>query len=383
MRIKSGILGLFMLIVLLIFSLFACSAGGKNRSTQNELSVEIDLQELSQESIRGQFSMQAVGEELHILFPERDTLTLKLLVLSPDRGYRFENNTASYLDRISYTPDVDVYFGEHLYLAWKDNQDIYLYDRQSETKEVLKHISRTPADEAWWIDLISADGRLTAALYRAEGIDLFFNTEDELMHLQPSSGVSPESILKPFKAGGAARILSGTAEAGFTVYDEISRQLYRITFHDTSYRAQALLSGGPVHHAALRDNSELDILTYDPEKSELLLFSEDGPGQFNETAVTLCRGTTSVFFFPVNGRRMFVFNEVTLDRKRNTSHCLSLLYPEGSKYKKIVLFEDAQPIQRFQAVFMKGCLYVCFVQESLRLLSARFSGLDSVEDQDL
>jgi hypothetical protein len=383
MRIRFDRLIFLSLAAGLLLGQSACSAGGGNRRTRDDLTLEITLQELCQESIRSQFSMQTVGDDLHILFPERDTLSLKLLVLDAVDGYRLQDDSAFYLGRISYTPDVDAYFGEHFYHAVKDRQELYFYDRRSETKTVLKHISRTTPADSWWIEILSEAGRLTAALERKGEMDLFVNAGDALLVLPSARGEPAVSVLEPFRAGEAARVLSGSAAAGFTVYDELSRQLYRIRLQDDAYSAVPLLAGGSVHHAALRDGEKLDILTYDPDNSELLLFEEDLPGEFNETAVTLCRGTTSVFLFSVNGRRMFAYNEMTLDRKGNTVFRLSLLYPAAGKYVSKVLFEDSQPVQRFQAAFLNGCLNVAFVQESLRLLSVFISGPGSVEDQDL
>jgi hypothetical protein len=379
-------LGFLCLAAVLLASQFACSAGGKNSG--QKLSLEISLQDLCRESGGRQFSMRTVEDDIYILLPDRDTLALKLLVLSSENRYRLTDDAVYYLERISYTPEVDACFGEHLYLAGKDKQDIFFYDLQSETEKVLKHISRAPNDPAWWIDIIDVDGRLTAALDRDAGMDLFVNAGDALIHLPAAAGTPSTTVMAPFRAGESAHVISGAAEAGFTVYDQISGQLYRIRrqgrIFDKDYSVQALISGGQVHYAALREGELLDILVFNPDSSELLLYEEDSAGGFSETAVTLCRGATSVYFFTVNGERVFVYNEVTLDRKRNTIYRLSLLYPDGiKKYEKKVLYEDGKPIQRFQAAFLEKCLYVSFVQESLKMLSACFTGLGSIEDEDL
>ena len=384
MRKNMNIPGVLSLAILMLAGVSACSAGVGRK--QKDLALDIQVQDLCQESMRGQFSLQAVEEDLYILYPERDTLALKLLMLSPDSRRFLQIETAYYLDSISHTPDVDAFFGEHLYQADEANHNIYFYDLQSEAKKVLKHIQRAPEDDSWRIELIPADGRLIAVLNNQGASELFVNPDNALLYFPAQSGSAATGIVlkDPFRAGEAARILDGTAETGFTVYDTISRQLYRIRLRGGSYSAEPLPTRGPIHYAAVNADNRLDILTYNPENSELLLFEEDLLGEYKSTAVTLCRGTTSVFFFSMNGRRMFLYNETTLDRQRHTLYCLSLLYPDSAgKYRKKVLYEDKHPIQRFQAACREELLYVAFVQEPFRLLSACFSGQELVENQDL
>jgi hypothetical protein len=384
MRKNMNIPGILCLAVLLLVGASACSAGGDGK--QKDLSLEIRVQDLCQENMQGQFSMQAVEDDLYILYPERDTLALKLLMLSPDSRRCLQIKDASYLDRISHTTDVDALFGEHLYQADEVSHNIYFYDLQSETKKVLKHIQRAPEDDSWRIELIPADGRLIAVLNNRGAEELFVNPDNALVYFSAQSGPAATGIVlkEPFRPGEAAHILDGTAESGFTVYDTISRQLYRILLRGGSYSVLPLPAQGPIHYAAVNADNRLDILTYNPENSELLIFEEDLRGEYEGTAVTLCRGTTSVFFFSMNGRRMFLYNETTLDRRRHTLYCLSLLYPDNTgKYRKTVLYEDKYPIRRFQAVSREELLYIAFVQEPLRLLSVCFSGRESVENQDL
>ena len=82
MRKYMNIPGMLALVVFLLAGASACSGGGLE---QKDLSLEIRTQDLCHESMRGQFSIRAIENDLYILYPERDTLALKLLMLSPDR----------------------------------------------------------------------------------------------------------------------------------------------------------------------------------------------------------------------------------------------------------------------------------------------------------
>ena len=73
---------------------------------------------ISDHSVGVNFSMQLEDERLNIIYPSVDALSLNLISaeLVPEPLLPAVKET-NYLDRISYSPDIDESFGRHVFLA--------------------------------------------------------------------------------------------------------------------------------------------------------------------------------------------------------------------------------------------------------------------------
>ena len=388
------------LILLLVFSILIISCADE----VDKHPIKTKIIDLSNGMTGANFSLQKVGSNLHILYPDLESLSLKMLTFSGEIEKPFEPEETYYLDRIGYSPEVDYTFGEHLYLVEDNRQHIFYFDLEGEEKKVLKWINKTFSEKTWWIDIVPASGKLVAALsVDPDRIDLFLNLEEALV-VEPAFRYSPvretekdadpsvRSVLpakiprtiRPLLPAGDVSIISGNKLKGFTVYDTLSHRLYLIKQDAGRYLSEALFDFGEIHYSALTSGENLDILVYDSASSELIFLEKELSGeQPRQTPVTLSRGTRSVYFFLLSEQRYFVFDEIALDKNRKKTYRISLLYMADEGYVKTFLLESSNPIRKFKAVYQKQKLYLVFLQETLKFMVADLGGIISIQNHDL
>jgi hypothetical protein len=333
---------------------------------------------------------------LQVLYPDVESLSLHLRELPLPAGAG-EGKTW-YLDRISYTPELDVRFGDSALLWLSGECHIFYTDRETGDRYLLKWVHRRAAEDAFWADVLPYEGRLLGAwVPDGKTIELLLLQQQGLV-LQPVGNGSPaREVLRPFEPGSDICYLEGPAFQGFTAYDSLSRRLYLFRRDGGAVVAEALYPHGEVHFSCLAGEEQL-ILVYDSARSTLLQLQRRATDtRFEVVPVTLCEGTRSVYLGTWNGQSFYLFDEREISPRETAHFQLSLLFPssggvastasgpelEGSqagnpiRYEKITLLESPEPFQRFRALQSGDSLYVLYEQEGLNLLTLPLGRLEA------
>ena len=325
------------------------------------------------------FTLRAGPQELHLLFPEAETLSLKMDILGSGRDNQpMEVLDTQFLDRIQRTQELEPLFGNHFYALLGREQQVFYLDQEREDRWILKWLHRSDRTEAWTIDVLPPHGRILAAWSDPQGrMRLFLQSGEALLAGSSPRFSSFERVLEPFEAEGEASVLDGTGEAGFTVFNRLSGRLLLIRQEEGKALVRPLLRVGRIHHSWLALQGTLAVLTYDPQRAELVAWRETVPGQgLQSLPVAPCRGTHSVFGFTTAAGDWYLFNEVLGGEAGERVHQVSLLSPGASGYRKLALLRSREPILRMQALREGGRLIVAFSQEVLRVLEVDLSRLE-------
>ncbi|UCF98606.1 MAG: hypothetical protein JSV89_03490 [Spirochaetaceae bacterium] len=346
---------------------------------------------MADSSVGFNFSMHLSANHLYMIYPSLDALSLNLVSaeISSD-PLRPAVNDTTYLDRISYSPDIDENFGSHLFLSEDRLHHILYIDRESEESSVLKWLSKTDSEENWWIDAVPGFGKPLVARADQEGslqtviaegstLSLYRLTREG--HPEPKA-LLPAGTLRP--RGDVSVVRRGDYWA-FTVYDDISKRLYVIHHLNDKLEAEPIYPAGAVHYSTIVDGRLL-ILLFQPAQSSIalldraLIHAEVRDQQpFDVKSITLCEGTTSVFLTTYKEKRLFLFNERVTNQQDQSIYQLALLRPESaeSKYEKRILVKGEDQIQAFAALKNGDLLYVLYLRGgALILLSFSLAELE-------
>ena len=351
---------------------------------------------ITESSVGANFSLHLNNDRFYIVYPALNALSLNFVNLmnAAAQPCSLVVRDTTYLDRISYIPEIDINFGRHLLLANVSTRHILYTDLENEGNLVLKWLSRTDDDETWWIDSLPGlryplIGRLDdrdeirAVVAEDGALSLYILNKDRDPQ-RISTTVFPSG---DFLAQGDVSVFQQDDFWAFTAYDGSSKRLYLVHEKDNEIAALAVYTAGEIHYSTIA-NGRLLILIFDPLESTITLLETELIGysaleqkSFNVIPVTLCEGTTSVFLASHEDRRFFLFNERTVGQEDKRSYQLSLLYPatKGSQYRKVPLVTSDVYIERFRALQVGDCLYVLYLQDELRLLSLSLADI-SKED---
>jgi hypothetical protein len=366
--------------------LASCFSGSKEKKLETH---EI---EVSDQAVGPNFSLHVEDARLYMIYPSLDALSLNLVSaqIFPESLQPTLEET-KYLDRISYSPDIGEDFGRHLFLVSDSFHHVLYVDRESQDSAVLKWLSKTDADESWWIDAFPGLTEPLAAVPEQGGNLLVVFSKGRTLSLyrleaegQPTPLAStplPSSALHPV---GKTWVVRQGSEWAFSVYDDHSKRLYLVHPSQEALRIEPVYTSGEVHYATMLDG-RLYILVFDPTESTITMLErawiwhQDADRRsFEVSPVTLCEGTTSVFMTNYQGEHLFLFNERTAQPKEEIRYQLSLLYPEsaGGKYAKTALVEGKAYIQGFRALKVEDILYVLYMEtDRLVLLSVSLNAL--------
>ena len=377
-------------------TLFSCFHGSKAPLPATQ---EITI---AKSSVGTNFSLHLNNDRFYIVYPALNALSLNFvdivdsvnLMNAAGKPCSLVVRDTTYLDRISYTPEIDINFGRHLFLAGGSTRHILYTDLESEGNLVLKWLSRTDDDDAWRIDSLPGlrypligrlgkGGEIQAVVAEDGALSLYILNQDRDLK-RISTTVFPSG---DFVAQGDISVVQQDDFWAFTAYDGSSNRLYWVHVKDNEIAAQAVYTAGMTHYSTI-GNGRLLILIFEPLESTITLLETELIGDsaleqksFDVIPVTLCEGTTSVFLASYEDRRFFLFNEQTADQEDKRSYQLSLLYPaaKGSQYRKVPLVTGDVGIERFRALQVGDCLYVLYLQDELRLLSLSLADI-SKED---
>jgi hypothetical protein len=378
--------------------LFACLPGSE---TSLPSTHEITITE---SSVGMNFSLHLDNDRFYVIYPTLNALSLNFVNLI----YTANLETAqvstdpcsltvrdpTYLDRISYTPEIDVNFGRHLFLANGSTRHILYSDLEDEGSLVLKWLSTTDDDDAWWIDSLPGlnypligrldeDDEIRAVVADNGALSLYILDKDTDLR-RISTTVFPSG---DFLAQGDVSVVQQDDFWAFTAYDGSSKRLYLVQMKENELAAQAVYTEGEIHYSTIAEGRLL-ILIFEPLESTITLLDAKLIGDraleqmaFEVIPVTLCEGTTSVFLAYHEDRRFFLFNERTTDQDDKRSYQLSLLYPTAkeAQYRKVPLVTGDVDIERFRGLQVGDCLFVLYLQDELRLLSLSLADI-SKED---
>ncbi len=359
---------------------------------------------ISESSVGANFSLHLKNDRFYIVYPTLNALSLNYVSLMNEANPAAAQAAAqpcslvvrdtTYLDRISYSPEIDISFGRHLFLASGSTRHILYTDLEDEGNLVLKWLSRTDDDDAWWIDSLPGlkypligrleeNDEIRAVVAEDGALSLYIlSKERDLQRI--STTVLPSGA---FLAQGDVCVVQEDDFWAFTAYDGSSKRLYLFQLKDNEIISQAVHAAGEIHYSTIV-NGRLLILIFEPLESTITLLETESIGDsareqmsFDIIPVTLCEGTTSVFLAFHEGRRFFLFNERTVDQQDNRRYQLSLLYPtdKAPQYRKVPLVTGDVEIEGFRALQAGDCLYVLYLQDELRLLSLSLADV-STED---
>jgi hypothetical protein len=347
---------------------------------------------ISAQAAGSNFSIHHADNGLYLIYPSTDSLSLTLVTASTsDDPARPVVQDTTHLDRISYSPDITKDFGRHLFLADHGLRHILYVDREGEDSSVLKWLSKSDADETWWIDAFPGIAEPLLAVAQEDGtVQALIEQESTLSLFRFSREGQPQKLLTAGLPSGRWQPIGDVSPVhrrrftALTAFDGFSNRLYLVEARSDQIRFEAIYSAGEVHYTTILDG-QLLVLVYEPARSILTLlereFAPDAsdPRPFDVLPVTLCEDTSSVFLTTLGGERLFLFNERVYDEQDKGSYQLSLLHPGStdSEYEKTVLLKGEARIRAFQAIRVGEYLYVLFLRaDTLTLLSARLTSFE-------
>ena len=308
------------------------------------------------------FSLVAGPLAPYLAYVDRDS---RALVLAPVDG----SAPAAYLDRITDLPEQDSLSGAHFLFAAGEELHLLYLDREEGL--LLKHVRRQLPAGTTWIDILPGSGKPVAAFLTAGGLDVFVEQDRRLWRQGPQAGL----VRTPFRADGPASRLSSEGLQGFTVFDAATRRLLLFLLHGQEVQTLEVARFGQAQDSAVDPQGRLQILAYDPRTCRIVLHQSADPASGFETRpVTLSRGTSSLALVQLPGGTGFLFNEVSARDRPRYRVCLLHFQPEKG-YVKAVLYRSERPITALRACVQGQALYVALLEENLRVLRVGYDEL--------
>jgi hypothetical protein len=352
---------------------------------------EIREIEVSDHSVGANFSLSLQDGGLTLIYPSIDALSLNFLTaaISPDSRRPTLSDT-KYLDRISYSPDIEESFGRHIYLHEGGRQHILYVDREAESSTVLKWLSKADTDDTWWTDAFPGLPEPLAAFAEGDGMLTILVSEERSLLLyrltpegQPERLASAQPPSGSLQVVGRSHLVRQEEYWACSAYDGRSKRLYLIHPRgegQDGLAIEAIYASAEIHYSTIFEQ-RLHILLFDPAEATITLLRRDLLGDtrpFEVVPITLCEGTNSLYLTDQDGKQLFLFDERVTDHRERTTYQLSVLYPQtdGGKYEKLALVEGNTEIQGFTALRTGNTLYVLYLRAgSLTLLSASLEEL--------
>ncbi len=100
----------------------------------------------------------------------------------------------------------------------------------------------------------------------------------------------------------------------------------------------------------------------------MFLDEQQESGSWQRTTVTVCDGTTWVFLAPWGTGYLFLYDEVRPMGGGRTLRELSLLAPDGPRYRRKVVSSGEEPLGGAAAIAGDGVLTVAVLRGSLAVL---------------
>lgn len=320
--------------------------------------------DLSDDRVATPLTLAVVDDSLHVLFANRDTLTLQLARLDPLRNH----HTLETIDAVgTYPVDLDA-FGVHAYSVHDGRQHVIYVDQQQADALIPKWIQRKEGEELWWVTTPLFDGTPLALLPQPSGDPLIVTATPEGVAVWALSSVSESGRHRPEQMAAHPKSvwpIACSPDADFLALDKegiLSR--YRIDGD-----IKQLAKGVGAYYAACIDGTA-HVLWHIPSTGEVLFaaLSDDHLGV--TTAVTLTRGTSAVYFLWHQDGFSFVVDELAADNNDRSGTSsgprrIVLIHPEEPHgYRKSVLVDNAGP-PTFHAAHVDNLLIIVERREGL------------------
>jgi hypothetical protein len=289
----------------------------------------------------------------------------RALVLAPVDG----SAPAAYLDRITDLPEQDPLSGAHLLFAAGEELHLLYLDREESV--LLKHVRRQLESGTTWIDVLPGSGKPIAAFLAPAGLDIFLEKDRRLWRQGPQAGL----VRTPFSTEGPASMFASGGFQGFTAFDGATHRLLLFLLQERQVETLEVARFGQAQDSAVDPEGRLQILAYDPRTYRIVLYQSADPASgFEIRPVTLSRGTSSLALVHLPGGSGFLFNEVSArGRPRQQVNLLHFQPAEG--YVKTVLYRSERPITALRACAQPDALYVGVFEENLKVLLVEYDAL--------
>jgi len=354
-----------------LFALSGCPAG------RAPLRARVDSLVIAAGRPAGPVSLLRSGGLLFAVFSDSETTSLAVSEIPIGPTLAPTVAPPRLIDKIDTAPPASPWSGEHACAASGGSVSILYLDREREDKSVLKLATRTAGAVAavgavqWRLDILEPAGRPVALLVLPDGRLASLWAPGPL--LLRAGSASPETLLEVFQPGSRALEFTAGDTRGFTVFDEASRQLLWYSWTAGAPSRGVVADAGAVQAPTL-DLSEtgaprLAVASYDSSRRRIYLFQQtQDPQRFTRVTVTMALGTTALFCAPWAGGHLFLYDETRPLGRGKAASELSLLEPDGARYRKQVLSTGSAPLLSVSAVLVDRVLYILALRQDLALM---------------
>ena len=359
------------IFVISLFALAGCPAG------RAALHLRVESVAIPAGRPSGPVSLLARGGFLVAVFSDREATSLAVCEVPVGPHLPSSVPAPHLVDKVDVSPPPSPWFGEHACAASGGSVSILYLDREREDKSVLKLATRT-ADAVgtvgaaqWRLDILEPAGRPVALLALPDGRLASLWTPGPL--LLRAGSASPETLLDVFQPGSRALEFAAGDTRGFTVFDEASRQLLWYSWTAGTLSRGVVADAGAVQAPTL-DLSEtgaprLAVASYDSSQRRIYLFQQtQDPRHFTRVTATMALGTTALFCAPWAGGHLFLYDETRPLGGGRAASDLSLIAPDGARYRKQVVSTGSAPLLSVSAVLVDGVLYILALRQDLTLM---------------
>ncbi len=347
--------------------LLGCSARGPL------VALKPEMLQLSAGPTGTAVSLAADAASLHAVFPDRATAGLDIVTVPIGPHLPPSAPPIQLIDKVDIAAPLSPHFGEHVLAVGAGRVAVLYLDRETDTHDVLKLASRSPADTQWNLEVLEPPGD-PLALFPSQGDFVAAWAKGLLSYRSADGEVLDAMPVTPFQLQG--RPASDGAD-GFSAFSRTASALLALRWTGSGFSVQKVPDGGEVNASLRSPSGKLSIVSYNPGSRRLLLHQQAaGSSSFSTQTVTVCDGTSGVALLPgtSDSSFLFVFDETRTLAAGRTSYQLSVIAPghllgtPGGRYRKAVLTEGDLHIDGFAAARTADALYVLVSQGTLKIL---------------
>jgi hypothetical protein len=364
------------IVAVSLFALAGCPGG------RAALHVMVEAVAIPAGRPSGPVSLLVRGRSLVAVFSDSEATSLAVCEVPAGPHLPSSVPAPRLVDKVYVSPPPSLWFGEHACAASDGSVSILYLDREREDKSVLKLATGT-AEAAgavgagqWRLDILEPAGRPVALLALPDGrLASLWATGPLLLRV---GSASPETLLEVFQPGSRALAFAAGETRGFTVFDEASRQLLWYSWTAGALSRGVVADAGAVQAPTLDLDGagapRLAVASYDSSRRRIYLFQQtQDPQRFTRMTVTMALGTTALFCAPWAGGHLFLYDETRPLGGGKAASDLSLLAPDGVRYRKQIISTGSAPLLSVSAVLVDGVLYVLALRQDLTLMRVDLS----------
>jgi hypothetical protein len=317
-------------------------------------------------------SLLARGEDLTVVYADRDTTSLRVLDVPADEAVPTSAPLDAFVDKVDIVPPLGGAFGLHAAAVVDGRLRLLYLDRERDDRQLLKLVTQDPA--GWRLELLEPFGAPLALLQGADGTPIDAWAPGSL-RLRSSSGI--QVLREPFAPRGQAAPLVAPYSApcaGFGCWDDAAGELLVVRSGPEGVQSFPVHGASPVFALAESPDGTVAVATWDAPARRILLLEHDRAGTLlQRTTVTLCDGTTGLYLAWTPGGWLLVYDEVRPVPVGRWVWELAVLSPMPRtvgrlRYRRGLFTSGDQPIAGFRALIDGGSLVVLEMRGGLRLL---------------